>query len=82
MPHKSASSPAADPNGNNELYRYINLKLAALGQPTSIATEDPEFLELAGPLQVDVPPPVEQDRPLQRAGGPVQQLGGRPIAPK
>ena len=36
--------------GNNELYRYINLKLAALGQPTSTATADPEFLELAGPL--------------------------------
>ena len=36
--------------GNNELYRYINLKLAALGQPTSSATADPEFLELARPL--------------------------------
>lgn len=36
--------------GNDELYRYINLKLAALGQPTSGATVDPEFLELARPL--------------------------------
>ncbi len=35
---------------NAELYRYINLKLAALGQPTSAATADPEFLELARPL--------------------------------
>jgi hypothetical protein len=35
---------------NDELYRYINLKLAALGQPTSSATADPEFLELARPL--------------------------------
>ena len=34
----------------DELYRYINLKLAALGQPTSSATADPEFLELARPL--------------------------------
>ena len=33
-----------------ELIRYINLKLAALGQPTSEATVDPHFLEIAGPL--------------------------------
>ena len=33
-----------------ELVRYINLKLAALGQPTSQRTVDPYFLELAGPL--------------------------------
>jgi hypothetical protein len=33
-----------------ELFRYINLKLAALGQPTSRATAEPYFLELAGPL--------------------------------
>ena len=50
MAHESAPSPAADLNGNNEVYRYINLKLAALGQPTSTATADPEFLEIAGPL--------------------------------
>ncbi|MDZ4798698.1 MAG: hypothetical protein SGI92_11085 [Bryobacteraceae bacterium] len=29
---------------------YINLKLAALGQPTSGATSDPRFLHIAGPL--------------------------------
>ena len=34
----------------DELSRYINLKLAALGQPTSTGTADPYFLELAGPL--------------------------------
>ena len=33
-----------------ELVRYINLKLAALGQPTSNATADPYFLDLTGPL--------------------------------
>ncbi len=41
---------AASAATNDELYRYINLKLAALGQPTSSATADPEFLELARPL--------------------------------
>src|SRR5208337_5148701 len=35
---------------NLELVRYINLKLAALGQPTSRSTADPAFLEIAGPL--------------------------------
>ena len=33
-----------------EIVRYINLKLAALGQPTSRSTADPSFLEIAGPL--------------------------------
>jgi hypothetical protein len=33
-----------------ELYRYINLKLAALGKPVSERTADPYFQELAGPL--------------------------------
>ena len=33
-----------------ELFRYINLKLAALGQPVSEKTADPYFLELAAPL--------------------------------
>ena len=32
------------------LLRYINLKLAALAQPTSRSTADPYFLEIAGPL--------------------------------
>ena len=35
---------------DEELVRYINLKLAALGQPTSESTADPYFLEIAGPL--------------------------------
>jgi hypothetical protein len=33
-----------------ELFRYINLKLAALGQPISEKSAEPYFLELAGPL--------------------------------
>ena len=33
-----------------ELLRYINLKLVALGQPSSRGTADPYFLEIAGPL--------------------------------
>ncbi len=35
---------------SDELIRYINLKLVALGQPPSHATADPAFLEIAGPL--------------------------------
>ncbi|MGO9241949.1 MAG: hypothetical protein ACLQBJ_14190 [Bryobacteraceae bacterium] len=34
----------------DELIRYLNLKLAALGQPTSRSTADPYTLEVAGPL--------------------------------
>ena len=34
---------------DTELVRYINLKLAALGQPAS-QTADSEFSEIAGPL--------------------------------
>src|SRR3984957_19735006 len=37
-------------NRSLELIRYINLKLAALGQPISRSTADPAFLEIAGPL--------------------------------
>ncbi|HMF77554.1 MAG TPA: hypothetical protein VK604_17990 [Bryobacteraceae bacterium] len=33
-----------------QLIRYINLKLAALGQPTSESTADPYFQKIAGPL--------------------------------
>jgi hypothetical protein len=33
-----------------ELIRYINLKLAALGQPISQATAEPHFLQIVGPL--------------------------------
>ena len=35
---------------SEELFRYINLKLASLGQPTSHSTADPRALEIAGPL--------------------------------
>ncbi|MBI4903638.1 MAG: hypothetical protein HY820_08385 [Acidobacteria bacterium] len=38
------------PQPKEELVRYINLKLAALGQPVSQSTADPYFLELARPL--------------------------------
>ena len=34
----------------DDLARYINLKLAALGQPTCPLTSDSYFMELAGPL--------------------------------
>src|SRR6187549_3234421 len=33
-----------------ELNRYVNLKLAALGEPPSSATAEPEFMALAAPL--------------------------------
>jgi phosphoenolpyruvate carboxykinase (diphosphate) len=47
----SAATFAKTPvNRHAELLRYINLKLAALGQPISRSTADPEFLEIAGPL--------------------------------
>ena len=35
---------------HTELNRYVNLKLAALGQPPSSATVEPEFMALAAPL--------------------------------
>ena len=35
---------------DEELFRYINLKLSALGQPVSRSTADREFLEITGPL--------------------------------
>jgi len=35
---------------NDHLIRYINLKLASLGQAVSDSTSDPEFLEIVGPL--------------------------------
>ena len=38
------------PAQNDELIRYINLKLVALGQPSSRGTADPHFLEIVGPL--------------------------------
>ncbi|HTC35677.1 MAG TPA: hypothetical protein VK724_20045 [Bryobacteraceae bacterium] len=48
MPAAAAAQLTTD--RNLELVRYINLKLAALGQPTSRSTADPAFLEIAGPL--------------------------------
>lgn len=50
MPITALPGRAAPQASDDELYRYINLKLASLGQPTSSATADPEFLELARPL--------------------------------
>ena len=50
MPLTASTGQASPKTSEDELYRYINLKLVALGQPTSSATADPEFLELARPL--------------------------------
>jgi hypothetical protein len=50
MPAAAATAAKSTANRNPELIRYINLKLAALGQPTSRSTADPEFLEIAAPL--------------------------------
>lgn len=44
------TAAAAASSQKEELIRYINLKLAALGQPVSTATADPYFLELTRPL--------------------------------
>src|SRR3984885_754883 len=46
----TAATSTRAPDRNAELIRYINLKLAALGQPISRSTADPAFLEIAGPL--------------------------------
>lgn len=35
---------------DEELVRYVNLKLAAVGEPSSRATADPHFMEVTGPL--------------------------------
>lgn len=43
-------APAAGDGSRDAELRYINLKLAALGQPVSRATADPYFLDVAGPL--------------------------------
>jgi phosphoenolpyruvate carboxykinase (diphosphate) len=49
-PPKSQEKPLEPKEQDGELVRYINLKLAALGQPVNRSTADPYFLELAGPL--------------------------------
>jgi hypothetical protein len=51
-----------------ELDRYINLKLAALGLPTNGGTADAYFLELAGPLLKNL---HQKDRMLQDRHCPV-----------
>ena len=47
-----ANEPTPTPRATQEeaVVRYVNLKLAALGEPISEATADPAFMELAGPL--------------------------------
>src|ERR1700729_1404608 len=52
MPAAAATATLTKPSTDRslELIRYINLKLAALGQPISESTADPAFIEIAGPL--------------------------------
>ena len=47
MSHPTSARGTADLDG---LYRYIDLKLAALGLPVNAESADPSFLELARPL--------------------------------
>ena len=49
LPEKPPKRPAPGRASEAEVVRYIDLKLAALGHPTSHNT-DPEFLEIARPL--------------------------------
>jgi len=46
MPSSQAMRTPLD----RDLVRYVNLKLAALGEPVSLATAEPAFMEIAGPL--------------------------------
>ncbi|MDX1982597.1 MAG: hypothetical protein SFV51_20160 [Bryobacteraceae bacterium] len=48
--HPLDTTLATTSGQKEELVRYINLKLAALGQPVSRSTADPYFLELTRPL--------------------------------
>src|SRR3954465_7230487 len=48
--HPLDTAVATPADQKEKLIRYINLKLAALGQPVSGATAEPYFLELARPL--------------------------------
>lgn len=50
VPASNERQGAGSNDHDAELVRYINLKFAALGQPTSRSTADPYFLEIAGPL--------------------------------
>jgi len=47
---KLQSQHARSEERHEELFRYINLKLSALGQPYSYSTADRHALEIAGPL--------------------------------
>jgi hypothetical protein len=42
--------PTSTPRDSADLTRYLNLKLAALGQPISQSTAEPQFLDIARPL--------------------------------
>ncbi len=66
FPAKRRITTASQIQSSN-LYRYINLKLASLGQPVSRATADPELLALADPLL--------RNHHLQ------EQLGGNRLCP-
>jgi hypothetical protein len=44
------ATAGASISNDAELIRYISLKLAALGQPISHSTADPDFIEIARPL--------------------------------
>lgn len=46
----SAALPQENVMPHEHLLRYVNLKLASLGQPTAQRAEDPYFLEITGPL--------------------------------
>jgi hypothetical protein len=46
--HRDATNAASV--SNDELVRYINLKLSALGAPVSRSTADAAFMQIAGPL--------------------------------
>ena len=48
MSNSNGHLVAATPR--TELNRYVNLKLAALGEPPSLATVEPDFMALAAPL--------------------------------
>src|SRR5262249_44793254 len=51
-----------------DLIRYVNLKLAAMGEPASRAASDPYFLEMARPLLRNL---HQKDQLLGRALCPV-----------
>lgn len=50
VPASPLELPQTVANSNEELVRYINLKLSALGVPVSHSTADAAFMQIAGPL--------------------------------